>query len=76
VSARECTPDKDEFDYTTTKIMEHFSNYSAWHQRSALLPRIWTNEKEFLAKILEEIAFVKNAFYTDTLDSSPWFYYR
>jgi geranylgeranyl transferase type-2 subunit alpha len=65
----------DEFAFTTKKITENFSNYSAWHLRSDLITRIWSGE-ELKERLEKEFEFVQNAFYTDATDQSPWFYYR
>ncbi|CAO3643970.1 unnamed protein product [Cunninghamella blakesleeana] len=68
---------KKEFDFTTEKIKQSFSNYSAWHQRSKLLPRIVSSmtedEKNQIAK--DELELIKPAIYTDPDDQSAWLYY-
>ena len=43
-----------EFDFTTQKINDNFSNYSAWHQRSALLPQIFPENDSKLLQLLKQ----------------------
>ncbi|KAI8333736.1 hypothetical protein BC941DRAFT_434331 [Chlamydoabsidia padenii] len=66
-----------EYDFTTQKITQSFSNYSAWHQRSKLLPEIVMNmtedEKNKVAR--NELAMVGDAIFTDPDDQSAWLYY-
>ncbi|KAL1919759.1 uncharacterized protein VTP21DRAFT_1690 [Calcarisporiella thermophila] len=68
---------RSEFDYTTQKLGQNFSNYSAWHNRSRLLPRIveGKSEKERREVADKEFQMVENAFWTDPADQSAWFYH-
>ncbi|KAI7820636.1 hypothetical protein BC939DRAFT_425735 [Gamsiella multidivaricata] len=65
-----------EFDFTTTKISQNFSNYSAWHNRSTLLGKLAEDmtEDEKMAAVDNEFDLVKNAIYTDPEDQSAWLY--
>ncbi|KAF9196928.1 hypothetical protein BGZ50_004515 [Haplosporangium sp. Z 11] len=67
---------QSEFEFTTTKIQQNFSNYSAWHNRSTLLGKLAEkmSEKEKQSAIDNEFDLVKNAFYTDPADQSAWLY--
>eukprot|EP01095_Lingulamoeba_sp_RSL-Kostka_P009616 TRINITY_DN3337_c4_g1_i1.p1 TRINITY_DN3337_c4_g1~~TRINITY_DN3337_c4_g1_i1.p1 ORF type:complete len:334 (-),score=102.60 TRINITY_DN3337_c4_g1_i1:142-1143(-) len=74
---RYCSSLEQELEFTQTKIEQNFSNYSAWHQRSILLPQIYKDDNEgYLAAIDEELELVQNAFYTEPADQSAWFYHR
>ncbi|KAG0315617.1 Rab geranylgeranyltransferase [Dissophora globulifera] len=68
---------QSEFDYTTTKISQNFSDYSAWHNRSTLLGKLAVNmtEEERQTTVDSEFDLVKNAIYTDPEDQSAWLYH-
>jgi geranylgeranyl transferase type-2 subunit alpha len=80
---------KDEFGFTTKKIEENFSNYSAWHQRSKLLPELYPDTETFKKALNDgiyiiiigsaddrsEFELLQNAFYTEPSDQSIWFYH-
>jgi geranylgeranyl transferase type-2 subunit alpha len=63
-------------------IKKNFSNYSAWHYRSKLMPELYTrlpNEGPYLIpfeKIQDDLALLKHAFFTDPKDQSPWNYHE
>ncbi|KAG0046816.1 hypothetical protein BGZ83_008011 [Gryganskiella cystojenkinii] len=65
-----------EFDFTTNKIHQNFSNYSAWHNRSTLLGKLADvmTEEEREMIVDNEFDLVKNAIYTDPEDQSAWLY--
>jgi geranylgeranyl transferase type-2 subunit alpha len=55
-------------------ITSDFSNYSAWHERTRLLPI--ARAPVDLDGVRAELELVRNAFYTAPEDSSAWFYHR
>ncbi|KAF6765000.1 rab-protein geranylgeranyltransferase [Ephemerocybe angulata] len=70
-------PDTAELAYTSKKIQANFSNFSAWHQRSKVLPKLWASGALDEAKSREEeFDLVRNAMYTDPDDQSVWVYHR
>lgn len=48
-----------EYEFTTRKINQSFSNYSAWHQRSKLIPEIVKDMSE-----VERNQVAENGIYT------------
>ena len=66
-----------ELAYTTSKIEQNFSNFSAWHQRTKVLGTIWRDHPDVEAAAKpEEFEFVRNALWTDPGDQSAWLYHR
>ncbi|KAI9913256.1 hypothetical protein PsorP6_005844 [Peronosclerospora sorghi] len=62
---------EDQFAFTTQKIEQNISNYSALHHRSITLPDPLTVDV-----LLDEIALVQQAVFTEPDDQSAWFYYH
>lgn len=68
-----------EFDFSTSKILNNFSNYSSWHYRSRILSKMFlleADEETVNCRKQEELDLVMNATFTDPSDSSAWFYQR
>lgn len=72
---------EDELKFSLEKIKVNFSNFSAWHYRSKLIPiyfvqhNIKWNTKEALDFFKEDLELIKKATYTDPKDQSPWNYH-
>lgn len=63
-----------EIKFTTSKIESNFSNFSAWHQRTKVLEKMWQAAgKEDKGK---EFELVTQALWTDPGDQSGWLYHR
>jgi hypothetical protein len=57
-------------------VESNFSNYSAWHYRSKLLPHLRADPASLRSSLLEELQLLRNAFFTAPEDQSAWFYHR
>ncbi|EME48920.1 hypothetical protein DOTSEDRAFT_84429 [Dothistroma septosporum NZE10] len=69
-----------EFEYTTKMIKSNLSNFSAWHNRGQLMPRLLDerNASDEQRKTLldSEFELITEALYTDPYDQSLWFYHQ
>lgn len=71
---------QSEFDYTTKMIKSNLSNFSAWHNRSQLIPQILRQrdaEPDARRALLDsELSLICEAINTDPFDQSIWFYHQ
>lgn len=72
-----------ELEYTTAAINSNFSNFSAWHNRTKLIPQILRQiddndirESRRRELLQQELDLIKGAIYTDPDDQSVWLYHR
>jgi geranylgeranyl transferase type-2 subunit alpha len=83
LSAAAHVPDARELAFTGECIAKNFSNYSAWHRRSHLLPRVHGVPDEDggapmlpLVVLAGELTQLRQAVFTEPDDQSPWVYRR
>ena len=71
---------ESEFEYTTKMIKSNLSNFSAWHNRSQLIPKILdergADSKARRTFLGSELALICEAINTDPFDQSIWFYHQ
>lgn len=71
IHSRSDIPPEHEFQFSTDKIQENFSNYSAFHHRSIYLKETSTDIEELIES---ESSIVENAIFTEPDDQSAWWY--
>ncbi|KAJ3196798.1 hypothetical protein HK101_007629 [Irineochytrium annulatum] len=87
VVSKKVPPLQSEIQFTSTKINENFSNYSAWHYRSRLIGKIGDEKeaKDIISKgftwlwdniLKEDFKTVQSAYFTEPADQSAWLYNR
>lgn len=84
VNALRGTTAEEELEYAARKIRANFSNYSAWHLRTAALPlargvprEAPGEERALPSEVLdEEYELARQAFFTEPEDQSAWMYHR
>ena len=74
-------PAEKELDFCLGKVETNFSNYSAWHYRSKLLPvvhgaRDGAVGPAYEEQLRNELTLLRSAFFTAPEDQSAWFYQR
>eukprot|EP00752_Nemacystus_decipiens_P004087 g3740.t1 len=68
---------QEEFDFTTDKIKQNFSNYSAFHFRSKVLPRMVEEAGNDRWQLLsDELDLTHDAMFTEPADQSVWWYHH
>ncbi|KAI9791834.1 MAG: Rab geranylgeranyltransferase [Peltula sp. TS41687] len=71
---------EEEYAYTTRMIRTSLSNFSAWHNRSKLIPRLLderrADERARRKFLDDEFELIIQALYTDPYDQSVWFYHE
>lgn len=79
---------QNEWDFTREKIEDNFSNSSAFHYRSKLLPLILekhisehqetdsVSDELKIDLVREELELVQNAIFTEPDDQTAWWYHR
>jgi geranylgeranyl transferase type-2 subunit alpha len=71
---------ESEFGYTTKMIKTNLSNFSAWHNRSKLIPRLLFERAADNAQrrrlLDDELALICTAINTDPFDQSIWYYHQ
>lgn len=65
-----------EIEYSTAKIEENFSNYSAFHHRAVYLSGLISNTDQLVSFLRVDFGIIENAVFTDPYDQSAWWYWR